>query len=34
MPRGRVAQLPAPVVLVLLRVVDELETLGIWEQLF
>jgi transcriptional regulator with XRE-family HTH domain len=30
----RLAQLPAPVVLVLLRVVDELETLGIWEQLF
>ena len=30
----RLAQLPVPVILVLLRVIDELETLGIWEQLF
>jgi transcriptional regulator with XRE-family HTH domain len=29
----RLAQLPVPVVLVLLRVIDELEALGIWEQL-
>src|SRR5262245_20502753 len=29
----RLAQLPTPVILVLLHVIDELETLGIWEQL-
>ena len=29
----RLAQLPTPVVLVLLRVVDELDRLGIWNQL-
>src|SRR4029453_9901806 len=29
----RLAQLPTPVILVLLRVIDELETLGIWEHL-
>ena len=29
----RLVQLPLPVILVLLRVVDELETLGIWQQL-
>ena len=29
----RLAQLPIPVVLVLLRVVDELDRLGIWNQL-
>ena len=29
----RLAQLPAPAVLVLLRVVDELDMLGIWNQL-
>src|SRR5262247_314398 len=29
----RLAQLPTPVILVLVRVVDELETLGIWKQL-
>ena len=29
----RLAQLPIPVILVLFRVVDELETLGLWEQL-
>ena|ERR671935_2910494 len=28
----RLAQLPAPVVLVLVRVVDELDRLGIWDQ--
>src|SRR5262245_51775067 len=30
----RLAQLPAPVVLVLLRVIDELDGLGIWNQLW